>query len=180
MYEKKKRSPFLDDKTGVFIKSMYQGREPLEHFAQQTFEFLSTEHGFVVQPLEHSVWSSILYYTKDLLAIEVSLAVRDNYASVNLLKLQNGKIPPHGYFVNEERIRIPLLYVLREVLHVHDSNVDALYEYLSISQERDFVTSLQLSRAIVVPYLDDIFREPLDALFPQTLSPTYSSRSFNM
>ena len=106
--------------------------------------------------------------------------IRESYAEVYLLKLQNGKIPPHGYFVNEERIRIPLLYVLREVLHVHDSNVNALYDYLSTSQQHDFVTSLQLSRAIVVPYLDDIFREPLDALFPQTLSPTYFSRSPNI
>lgn len=162
------------------MQSMYQQREPLEHFAQQTFEFLSTEHGFVAQPLEHSVWASNLYYTKDLLAIGVSLDIRESYAEVYLLKLQNGKIPPHGYFVNEERIRIPLLYVLREVLHVHDSNVNALYDYLSTSQQHDFVTSLQLSRAIVVPYLDDIFREPLDALFPQTLSPTYFSRSPNI
>ena len=165
------------------MKSMYQGREGLEHFAQQTFEFLATEHGFVAQPLEHSVWSSTLCYTKDLLAIEVSLDFRDTYVEMEVVKLQNGKIPPHGYVVKGERIRMPCIYLLRDILYVHDTQVDALYDYLTTSQQRGYdfaVTSLQEFRAILVEHLDAIVQQSLDVLFPQTLPPTPSSHSPNI
>lgn len=159
----------MDDQT-----SMHDARPELERLAEDTFGFLVSDKGWTRGRTEKSATASTYYYKQarfvGSLGLQVTLDFRDESVDVNLVKLDAGKVPPHGYDENEGGvIRRRVDSVLREALRVQDRRADEVVALLKTRKPWDCATASSLLRAygeLVAAYFDLLVQQPLEILFP--------------
>jgi hypothetical protein len=156
---------------------MAMRRVELEQLAQDRFAFLVEDKGFAHRPAERDVFATSQHYARTdvQLSVQVQLDFRDATVRVYLLRLQDGKLPLHG-FVDVDRnvrIRIAFLSLLTNNLEVRDVGLDELSDVLSTppspGQPRDYAwadATLARWQDVVGRYLDMVVQQPLERLFP--------------
>lgn len=152
-------------------------RHELEQLAQDQFAFLEREKGFTRRSTERQVFWTVYSYTDPgaRIDVEIQLDFRDETVRVNLVRLRDGKLPPKGFVDVDrgERIRVLFLSLLKDLLHVEDALLDALYEWLYTApppgHPRDYQwadEALARWQDVVERYIDMVVRQPLETLFP--------------
>lgn len=139
-----------------------------ERLTQELFGFLITEKGFRRGRTERSGLSTTYNY-KHVTAgvgVGVDLDFRDGTIDLYLLKLDDGKLPEFGGFGGRRR-DVPLF--LRDNLHIHGKQLDALFALYRSTQPRNYQYYADLLRAmrdVVAQHIDLLLQQPLDVLFP--------------
>jgi hypothetical protein len=72
-----------------------------ERVVRQHFDFL-LDHGFRFAGVEHSSWQTSATYLSDALGIEVAESREFSRVELDLIRLDQGKLPEHQIWVTEE------------------------------------------------------------------------------
>ncbi len=167
----------MSNKNRKYVPDMALHRDELEQLAQDRFAFLTREKGFTPCPSEQEAQWTNYYYTDPHapIGIQVHLDFRDDTVRVNLLRMRDGELPPHGFVDVDrgERIRVAFQQLLKNFLHVEDARLDELYDLLYAApppgQWRDHRWAddvLARWQDLVERYIDLVERQPIEALFP--------------
>jgi hypothetical protein len=148
---------------------MYSMREALEQLAQEQFAVLVTTRGFTALPPERSVITTTFYFTHRTLGLQITLDFRDETVYVYLLRLRDGRVPKHGYIVDGEVVRLPLRFVLRDVLQAADEQMDALDAFVRARSPLDYEAAVEAVKRwgeIVVQSVNHLEQTSSATLFP--------------
>lgn len=153
-------------------------REPAEHVrharaleqqVHEQFAVLGTTRGFATLPPARSVITTTFYFTHHSLGFEIALDFRDETVYVYLVRLQDGQVPRGGYIVDGEVVRLPLRFVLRDLLQVADERLDALDALLRARSPLDYegaVEAVKRWREIIEHRIDLIEQTPITCALP--------------
>lgn len=155
-------------------KSMADAREALEALAQERFAFVLADTGFVKGPTERGAFATAYSY-KDRhqvaqLGVQTLLDFRAACVDVSLVRLESGKWPKLGQTERKGRtVRIPLPYLLREVLLVKDAHLNQAVELSRTKRPWDAQLAAQMldvCHDLLVRYITLVLQQPADVLFP--------------
>jgi hypothetical protein len=150
---------------------MYSTRAELEQRAQSAFAFLG-DKGFKATKAKRDVFSTSWFFrhARAQVGLQVLLDFRDESIDTNLVKLRDGTIPEYGYFPDRgERVKVSLDLFLRDVLHIQDERLDAVFALLRAPKPWTYRVAIALLDGyhdIVARYLDTVLGYPVDQLFP--------------
>lgn len=155
-------------------RSMYDARTELEQLAEDTFAFLVSDKGWTRGRTEKTAAASTYYYKQarfvGALGLQVTVDFRDGSVDVPLVKLDAGKVPPHGQYESESGvIRRPIDLLLPEVLRIQDRRLDEMLALQKSKKPWDRATAESLLRTygeLVVAYIDTLAQQPIEILFP--------------
>lgn len=159
-----------------FFDYLFQGRDELERLVPERFAFLIERYGFSPGPVKKAFGDTRTYFTRDIDHVAVAIEVNINFSSglmnVCLVRLENGNPPEHPMALmieRGERVRIALIYLLRDILSIQDTLLDDFYDYLIITKgSRRQVSAETLTRwsDMLKQYIEFLLKQPVDALLP--------------
>jgi hypothetical protein len=167
----------MSGKRTRYLPDMALHRDELEQLAQERFVFLVREKDFGPRPRKRDAqWTSYFYtHRRASIGIQIHLDFRDDTVWAYLVRLRDGELPPHGFVdVNRgERIRVSILSLLRDILHVEDGRLDALSDMLYTPPQPEQLRDHRWAEDVlarwsdlVERYIDLVVRQPMEALFP--------------
>jgi len=148
--------------------SMYSRREQLERFMREEFAFLVTQHEYLETLAKREAMFTTMYYTKQSLGFRIVLDYRDQTLYPDLIRPPQGLEPKVGYLVGDQVVRVPLVVLFEDMLHIVDQQVTLLTQTLGAGSldsqgAREGIAGL---REIIERYLEIIEAQPLDELLP--------------
>lgn len=167
----------MSGKRTRYVPDMALHRDELEQLAQDRFAFLTREKGFTLRSSEREAQWTAYFYANALASIglEVQVDFRDDIVRVNLLRLRDGELPPHGFVDVDtgERIAVAFQSLLKHMLQVEDGQLDELTDMLytvpSPERPRDHHWAEELLARwsdLVQRHIDLVVQEPIEVLFP--------------
>lgn len=139
----------------------------IDALVRKLFDFLTQENGFEGPRIEQGPLSVVYTYLHQRIALEIALDLRDQIASVMLVRLYDGQLPITGYYMSQgTRCRIYISELVRKgLLNPTDSDLEKLRNRGRSKAPLPILAQLEANQEVVKSHVGEILILDIDSIF---------------